>query len=118
MRRNRLPKLHSVRYQNLFLHTHWMRRWVLLVGEGVAVVSSVMYFAPGLPKVVDDLAIPVAVLSGAVALLAVAMYDKFDPTVMRICALNEETYNLLEKRGQIQQDVFYALGDNFPRDTQ
>ena len=68
----------------------------------------------GCPRFVDDLAIPVAVLSGALALLVVAMYDKLDLTVMRICTLNEETYDLLKKRGRIQQDVFYATGDNFP----
>ena len=81
---------------------------------GIAVISGCAYFVPGLPHPVHDIAIPVAVLSGAMALLSVAIYDKLDSTVVRICVLTEEAYDLLSERGQLQQDVLYAFGENFP----
>ena len=85
----------------------------MLIGEGIAVISGSLHFVPGLPQAVDDLAIPVAVLSGAMALFLVAIYDKLDPTVVRICTLNQEAYELLKNKGQIQDDVVYATADNF-----
>ena len=104
----------SVEYQNLFLRTNWLRRWVLIVGEGIAVISGCAYFVPGLPQPAHDIAIPVAVLSGTIALLSVAVYDKLDPTIGRICVLSQEAYDSLSERGQLQQDVMYLTGDEFP----
>lgn len=115
VRRNNQPiRQRGVEYQHLFLRTNWLRRWVLIVGEGIAVISGCAYFVPGLPQPVHDMAIPVAVLSGAIALLSVALYDKLDPTSVRICVLSQEAYDSLCERGQLQQDVMYATGENFP----
>ena len=115
MRRNNQPmRQPSVEYQRLFLRTNWLRRWVLIVGEGIAVISGCAYFVPGLPHPIHDIAIPVAVLSGAIALLSVAIYDKLDPTVVRTCVLSQEAYDSLSERGQLQQNVMYATGESFP----
>ena len=108
MHRNiQLMKQRSLQYQRLFLRTNWVRRWVLIVGEGIAVISGCAYFIPGLPHPVHEIALPVAVLSGAIALLSVAIYDKFDPTVIRSCLLSQDAYDSLSERGLVQQDVMY-----------
>ena len=104
-------KQHSAEYQHRYLRTNFLRRWVLIIGEGVAVVSGCAYFIPGLPDLINDLAIPVAVLSGAIALLLVAIYDKFDPTTARVCLLTPDAYDLLEEDGQVQQDVMYLFSE-------
>ena len=107
-------KHHSLEYQRLFLRTHWMRRWMLIIGEGIAVISGLAYFVPGLPQLLHDIAIPVAVLSGATALLSVALYDKLDPTVVRACFLTNEAYSLLQEKKLIHGDVMYMMADDFP----
>ena len=105
---NDQTKQPSLEYQLLFLRTNWLRRWILIVGEGIAVISGCAYFVPIVPDFIHDIAIPVAVLSGTIALLSIAIYDKIDPTVTRHCSLSQEAYDLLKERGQLQQDVFYT----------
>ena len=89
------------------------------MGEGVAVISGCAYFIPGLPEFINDKTIPIAVLSGAVALLLVAVYDKLDATVLHACVLTREAYDLPKESGQLQQDTIYmtseeglSFGDN------
>ena len=110
----------SAGYQQWFLRTNWLRRWALIVGEGVAVISGCAYFIPGLPEFINDITIPVAVLSGAVALLLVAIYDKLDPTVLRGCRLTQDVYDSLRENGRLQQDSLYMTSEEgFPsRDNQ
>ena len=99
---------HSTKRQQFFLRTNWLRRWVLIVGEGVAVISGCIYFVPILPEFIHNIAIPVAVLSGAIALLSIAIYDKLDPTTVRLCRVDDEAHHdVLDKRGETQQDVMY-----------
>ena len=110
-----MKRLPSVRYQNWFLRTNKFRRWILIVGEGVAVLSGCIYFTPGLPGFTNGITIPIAVLSGALALLLVAVYDKLDPTVMRACLLTQDAYNLLKENDQLQQDTVYMTSnEGFP----
>ncbi len=99
----------NVDRQMLFLRTNWLRRWAIIVGEGIAVISGCGYFVPGLPPPIHAIAIPVAVLSGAIALLSVAIYDKFDPTITRTCSLTQEAYDSLRERGQLSQGVMYTI---------
>ena len=110
-RDNQLEKRPSVKYQNWFLRTNRLRRWVLIVGEGVAVISGCAYFIPGLPEFINDITIPIAVLSGALALLLVAVYDKLDPTVLHVCVLTMDAYDLLRESGQLQQDTIYMTSE-------
>lgn len=105
----------SVKYQQFFLHTSGLRRWVLIVGEGIAVLSGCAYFAPGLPELINNITIPIAVLSGAVALLLVATYDKLDPTILHGCRLTQDAYDLLKENGRLQQDTLYmTFEEGFP----
>ena len=52
----------------------------MIIGEALAVLSVLSTFVPGVPLFVKELGVPIAVLIGALALLLVAVFDKFDPT--------------------------------------
>ena len=74
----------------------------------IAVISGCIYFVPGLPNLVHETAIPVAVVAGASALLLVGIYDKLDTTTVRICRVpTEEAYDSLSERLRTQPDVMF-----------
>ena len=63
-----------------FLKTRRAKGWVLVVGEGIAVLAASLSLIPEFPTTFSDKAVPVAVVVGAGALLLVGLSDALDST--------------------------------------
>ncbi len=72
--------MRRTKVQVFFARMRPLREWIMIAGEGIAVLTAVSVFLPWVPESLKAVAIPFAVISGASALLLVAIFDKLDPT--------------------------------------
>ena len=86
----------------LFLKTRRAKGWVLVVGEGIAVLAASLSLIPEIPTTFSDKAVPVAVVIGAGALLLVGLSDALDTTHPSIIVIEDSENTPVPPNGTIE----------------